>query len=380
MSEINIKQITTESRNQNTMDIDKVSTMEILQKINAEDKKVPLAVERALPQIKLLVDRIVEAFENKGRLIYIGAGTSGRIGVLDASECPPTFGVDQNMVIGLIAGGKQALVKAVEQAEDSKVLAVDDLKEIHLSELDVVVGIAASGRTPYVIGGIEYAQSIGASCGCITTSRESILAKMVDFPIEVITGAEAITGSTRMKSGTAQKLVCNMLTTASMIKLGKVYQNLMVDLKATNEKLVARSIAIICETTDYNKEEATKLFYEYHDVKAVILSYLLDMKDKEKIMRIYLTSVEESKKAEQIQHLVKSLFPNYSVVTIPNKYATEKGKQEVREYSKQYYQKNAEKQRQQRKERYYRQKAEKEKAKRACLSAGRGWQQLPHHR
>ena len=274
MSEINIKQITTESRNQNTMDIDKVSTMEILQKINAEDKKVPLAVERALPQIKLLVDRIVEAFENKGRLIYIGAGTSGRIGVLDASECPPTFGVDQNMVIGLIAGGKQALVKAVEQAEDSKVLAVDDLKEIHLSELDVVVGIAASGRTPYVIGGIEYAQSIGASCGCITTSRESILAKMVDFPIEVITGAEAITGSTRMKSGTAQKLVCNMLTTASMIKLGKVYQNLMVDLKATNEKLVARSIAIICETTDYNKEEATKLFYEYHDVKAVILSYL----------------------------------------------------------------------------------------------------------
>lgn len=283
MSEINVKQITTESRNQNTMDIDKVSTMEILQKINAEDKKVPLAVERALPQIKLLVDRIVEAFENKGRLIYIGAGTSGRIGVLDASECPPTFGVDQNMVIGLIAGGKQALVKAVEQAEDSKVLAVDDLKEIHLSELDVVVGIAASGRTPYVIGGIEYAQSIGASCGCITTSRESILAKMVDFPIEVITGAEAITGSTRMKSGTAQKLVCNMLTTASMIKLGKVYQNLMVDLKATNEKLVARSIAIICETTDYNKEEATKLFYEYHDVKAVILSYLLDMKDKEKI-------------------------------------------------------------------------------------------------
>lgn len=205
MSEINIKQITTESRNQNTMDIDKVSTMEILQKINAEDKKVPFAVERALPQIKLLVDRIVEAFENKGRLIYIGAGTSGRIGVLDASECPPTFGVDQ---IGYWFNSrrKTGLGKAVEQAEDSKVLAVDDLKEIHLSELDVVVGIAASGRTPYVIGGIEYAQSIGASCGCITTSRESILAKMVDFPIEVITGAEAITGSTRMKSGDGSKI------------------------------------------------------------------------------------------------------------------------------------------------------------------------------
>ncbi len=283
MSEINIKQITTESRNQNTMDIDRLSTIEILKKINTEDKKVPLAVEKALPQIKLLVDRIVEAFENNGRLIYIGAGTSGRIGVLDASECPPTFGVDQNMVIGLIAGGKQALVKAVEKAEDSKELSVEDLKSINLSKQDVVVGIAASGRTPYVIGGIEYAKNVGASCGCITTSKESILAKMVDFPVEVITGAEAITGSTRMKSGTAQKLVCNMLSTASMIKLGKVYQNLMVDLKATNEKLVARSIAIICETTDYSKEEATQLFNEYHDAKAVILSYLLDTKDKKKI-------------------------------------------------------------------------------------------------
>ena len=283
MSEINIKQITTESRNQNTMDIDRLSTIEILKKINTEDKKVPLAVEKALPQIKLLVDRIVEAFENNGRLIYIGAGTSGRIGVLDASECPPTFGVDQNMVIGLIAGGKQALVKAVEKAEDSKELSVEDLKSINLSKQDVVVGIAASGRTPYVIGGIEYAKNVGASCGCITTSKESILAKMVDFPVEVITGAEAITGSTRMKSGPAQKLVCNMLSTASMIKLGKVYQNLMVDLKATNEKLVARSIAIICETTDYSKEEATQLFNEYHDVKAVILSYLLDTKDKKKI-------------------------------------------------------------------------------------------------
>lgn len=283
MSEINIKQITTESRNQNTMDIDRLSTIEILKKINTEDKKVPLAVEKALPQIKLLVDRIVEAFENNGRLIYIGAGTSGRIGVLDASECPPTFGVDQNMVIGLIAGGKQALVKAVEKAEDSKELSVEDLKSINLSKQDVVVGIAASGRTPYVIGGIEYAKNVGASCGCITTSKESILAKMVDFPVEVITGAEAIIGSTRMKSGTAQKLVCNMLSTASMIKLGKVYQNLMVDLKATNEKLVARSIAIICETTDYSKEEATQLFNEYHDVKAVILSYLLDTKDKKKI-------------------------------------------------------------------------------------------------
>ena len=283
MSEINIKQITTESRNQNTMDIDRLSTIEILKKINTEDKKVPLAVEKALPQIKLLVDRIVEAFENNGRLIYIGAGTSGRIGVLDASECPPTFGVDQNMVIGLIAGGKQALVKAVEKAEDSKELSVEDLKSINLSKQDVVVGIAASGRTPYVIGGIEYAKNVGASCGCITTSKESILAKMVDFPVEVITGAEAITGSTRMKSGTAQKLVCNMLSTASMIKLGKVYQNLMVDLKATKEKLVARSIAIICETTDYSKEEATQLFNEYHDVKAVILSYLLDTKDKKKI-------------------------------------------------------------------------------------------------
>ena len=181
MSEINIKQITTESRNQNTMDIDRLSTIEILKKINTEDKKVPLAVEKALPQIKLLVDRIVEAFENKGRLIYIGAGTSGRIGVLDASECPPTFGVDQNMVIGLIAGGKQALVKAVEKAEDSKELSVEDLKNINLSKQDVVVGIAASGRTPYVIGGIEYAKMLGLVVAVLQLLKNLFLLKWLTF-------------------------------------------------------------------------------------------------------------------------------------------------------------------------------------------------------
>lgn len=181
MSEINIKQITTESRNQNTMDIDRLSTIEILKKINTEDKKVPLAVEKALPQIKLLVDRIVEAFENNGRLIYIGAGTSGRIGVLDASECPPTFGVDQNMVIGLIAGGKQALVKAVEKAEDSKELSVEDLKSINLSKQDVVVGIAASGRTPYVIGGIEYAKMLGLVVAVLQLLKNLFLLKWLTF-------------------------------------------------------------------------------------------------------------------------------------------------------------------------------------------------------
>ncbi len=283
MNDINIKEITTELRNENTMNIDTLSTIEILKKINQEDKIVPLAIEKILPDISVLVDKIVCAFKQKGRLIYMGAGTSGRIGVLDASECPPTFGVSRNMVIGLIAGGKKALVTAVERAEDSKELAIIDLKKIKISAKDVVIGIAASGRTPYVLGGVEYARSIGAITGCITTSKNSILASSVDYPIVAVTGAEVVTGSTRMKSGTAQKLICNMLTTTSMIKLGKVYKNLMVDLKPTNEKLISRSISIICELTSYSKEKATQLFYEYKDVKAVILSDLFDIHDKKKL-------------------------------------------------------------------------------------------------
>ena len=207
---VNLKGISTERRNPNTMDIDSVSTIEILRKINNEDKTVPVAVEKALSQIAQLTDVIVDSFTNGGRLIYMGAGTSGRLGVLDASECPPTYGVSSNMVIGLIAGGKNALVNAVEGAEDNREFAIEDLKNINLIKEDIVVGIAASGRTPYVLSGVEYAKSIGCLTGCITTAAGSVLANSVDYPIEAITGAEPLTGSTRMKSGTAQKLICNI--------------------------------------------------------------------------------------------------------------------------------------------------------------------------
>lgn len=280
---INLKKISTENRNPSTMDIDRVSTIEVLQKINNEDKTVAYAVEKALPQISLLVDAIVEAFENGGRLIYIGAGTSGRLGVLDASECPPTFGVDPGMVVGIIAGGNNALVNAVEGAEDNRELAVSDLKNIDLNSNDVVVGIAASGRTPYVLSGVEFAASLGCVTGCITTAAGSILADTVMYPVEAVTGAEALTGSTRMKSGTAQKLVCNMLTTASMIKMGKVYQNLMVHMVPTNEKLVSRAISIILEVTDYTAEEAKIRLDKYKSIKAVIISYLTKIDDVDEI-------------------------------------------------------------------------------------------------
>lgn len=276
---VNLKKISTENRNPNTMDIDRVSTLEILQKINNEDKTVPLAVEKALPQISMLVDAIVDAFKAGGRLIYMGAGTSGRLGVLDASECPPTFGVSSNMVIGLIAGGNNALVNAVEGAEDNREFAVNDLKNINLNKEDIVVGIAASGRTPYVLSGCEYARSVGCITGCITTAAGSVLADSVDYPVEAVTGAEALTGSTRMKSGTAQKLVCNMLTTAAMIKMGKVYQNLMVHMVPTNEKLISRAVSIIMEVTDYSYEEAYNNLQKFSSIKAVIVSYLTKLDD-----------------------------------------------------------------------------------------------------
>lgn len=264
---VDVKKISTESRNQNTKNIDLLTTKEMLQKINDEDKTVAYAVEKAIDNIAKVVDKVVEQIENGGRLIYIGAGTSGRLGVLDAAECPPTYGVSTDTVIGLMAGGMKATTFAVEGAEDRKDLAVQDLENVKLTKNDVVIGIAASGRTPYVIGGIEYAKKVGAFTSCITTSAGSILASMVDVPIEAVTGAEVINGSTRMKSGTAQKLICNMISTTTFIKLGKVYENMMIDLQATNEKLVARALNIIVELTGYTKEEANDKLNEYKTVK-----------------------------------------------------------------------------------------------------------------
>ena len=271
---MDLKKISTESRNPNTMDIDIVSTKEILVKINNEDKKVAYVIEEKLDQITVVVDKIVEVFNKGGRLIYMGAGTSGRLGVLDAVECPPTYGTPKEMVIGLMAGGIDALEFAVEGAEDSVELAVEDLTRVNVNENDIVVGIAASGRTPYVVGGIKFAKEKGAMTSCITTSLNSILAQTVDYPIEVVTGAEAITGSTRMKSGTAQKLVCNMLTTASMIKMGKVYENLMIDMQPTNEKLVARAEKMLMEVTGLDREGAKEYIKKYGNVKRSMFAYL----------------------------------------------------------------------------------------------------------
>ncbi|MHC6801538.1 N-acetylmuramic acid 6-phosphate etherase, partial [Vibrio antiquarius] len=231
-----LSHLVSEGRNPDTMDIDLLPSLDIVQRINQQDKLVPLAVEKVLPEIAEAVDKITEAFKVGGRLFYIGAGTSGRLGVLDASECPPTFGTDPEMVVGIIAGGKEAMFRAKEGAEDDPALGEQDLKENALTQHDVVVGIAASGRTPYVIGGLEYANELGATTVALSCNPDSPIADIADIAISPVVGPEALTGSTRLKSGTAQKLVLNMLTTASMIRLGKSYQNLMVDVKATNAK------------------------------------------------------------------------------------------------------------------------------------------------
>ncbi|MDU2245037.1 MAG: N-acetylmuramic acid 6-phosphate etherase [Haemophilus parainfluenzae] len=252
----------TEQRNPNSIHVDSLSALEIVRLMNEEDKQVPLAIEKCLPQIAQAVECIVDAFQQGGRLVYIGAGTSGRLGVLDASECPPTFGVSPEMVKGIIAGGERALRHPIEGAEDSKAQAVVDLQTIQFSSKDILVGIAASGRTPYVIGALEYAKSLGSVTVSIASNPNSAMTNIVDIAIDTVVGPEVLTGSSRLKSGTAQKLVLNMLTTASMILMGKCYQNLMVDVQASNEKLKARAIRIVMQATDCDKalaEETLKL-------------------------------------------------------------------------------------------------------------------------
>ncbi|SFD03497.1 N-acetylmuramic acid 6-phosphate etherase [Pragia fontium] len=253
---IDLSKMVTESRNQASEDIDRLSTVDMLRVINDEDKKVALAVEKEINAIAEAVDVISQAFIHGGRLIYCGAGTSGRLGILDASECPPTYGTPPEQVIGLIAGGHQAIFKAVENAEDSLELGIQDLKMIGFSERDVLVGIAASGRTPYVISAMEYAKSLGAKVMSVSCNPQSPIAQLADIAITPIVGSEVITGSSRMKAGTAQKLVLNMLTTGSMIKIGKVYGNLMVDVEATNAKLVERQKNIVMQATECSREEA----------------------------------------------------------------------------------------------------------------------------
>lgn len=254
----NISKLTTE-QSSHFEDLDKMSVLEILQGINQEDKTVPLAVEKEIRSIEALVKVIVEKMRLGGRLFYIGAGTSGRLGIVDASECPPTYGVPHDWVIGLMAGGDQAIRKAVEKAEDDSELAWKDLSAYHISEKDVLVGIAASGRTPYVIGGLRTARAHGIQTGCIVCNRNSAVSKEADFPIEVEVGPEFVTGSTRMKSGTAQKLVLNMISTAVMIQLGRVKGNRMVDMQLSNQKLEMRAIQMVMEAIQVSEESAQDL-------------------------------------------------------------------------------------------------------------------------
>lgn len=255
-----LEHATTESRNDKSMNIDALEIPDVLKIINEEDKKVALAVERTLPEIAAMVEDIVGAFNAGGRLVYIGAGTSGRLGVLDASECPPTFGVSVGMVVGLIAGGDEALRKSVEGAEDDSAAGEEALRKIGFSSLDALVGITASGSAPYVIGALAYAKKLGAKVGAISCNKDSKTFDYADNRIFVDVGPEVITGSTRMKAGTAQKLVLNMLTTASMIRLGKVYRNLMVDLTPVNKKLVERSKRLIRQATGCERDVAEKAF------------------------------------------------------------------------------------------------------------------------
>jgi N-acetylmuramic acid 6-phosphate etherase len=254
--EVNLNALDTEQINLNSQNIDRMETPDILRVINREDQTVALAVEKILPAVAELIDHIYELMLRGGRVIYIGAGTSGRLGVLDSSECPPTYGVDASLIQGIIAGGFGALIKAKEGAEDDPELARKDLIQVGLTRNDTVIGLAASGRTPYVIGGLDYANEIGAYTGAISCVHNAEISEHAEIGIEAVVGPEVVTGSTRMKAGTAQKMILNMISTSLMIKCGKVYRNLMVDVQPTNEKLVERAKRIIVSSSGCSYGEA----------------------------------------------------------------------------------------------------------------------------
>ena len=285
---VNISHLKTETRNTRTKDLDLLSTREILEIMNDEDLNVVSAIKKALPQIETLIKETIKAYENGGRIVYIGAGTSGRLGLMDAVEVVPTFNSDR--FVGFIAGGDKAFVKAVEGAEDSKELCINDLKNINLNNKDIVIGIAASGRTPYVIGGLDYAKELGCKTGCVCCNTDTEIGKHAEFPIEVNAGPEVITGSTRLKSGTCQKIILNMISTATMVGVGKVYQNLMVDVKPTNEKLVERCRRIVMEATGCNHDKADEILKECdNNCKLAIVMILLNISKDEAISRLEMT-------------------------------------------------------------------------------------------
>lgn len=275
---VDLSKIDTEKQNQETLNLDRMSIKEALTVMNNEDEKVAKAIKEVIPQIEKAVKIIIEQFNKGGRLIYIGAGTSGRLGVLDASECPPTFGAPKEQVVGIIAGGKVAMTEAIEGAEDDVEQGKQDVVDINLNENDVLVGIAASGRTPYVIGALEYANDINVPTVAIACTKDSEIGKVAKIAIEAVPGPEVLTGSTRLKAGTAQKMILNMLSTISMVGIGKAYKNLMVDVQPTNEKLVSRAKGIVMKATDVTEEVASqKLDDSGGDVKTAILMILLDI-------------------------------------------------------------------------------------------------------
>lgn len=274
---IDLSSMSTEQRNNKTLDLDIMSISEALHTMNEEDAKVPEAIKREIPQIEKAVEAVITAFNKGGRLIYIGAGTSGRLGVLDAVECPPTFGTPPEKVVGLIAGGENAFMKAVEGAEDSLTMGVEDLKAIGLTADDIVVGIAASGRTPYVIAALEYAKGMGCETVGISCNNNSSVGSASLIPIEIVAGPEVLTGSTRLKAGTAQKMVLNMISTIAMVGIGKVYKNLMVDIQRTNKKLETRAENIIMNATEVDRDVAKNVLEQAEgSVKLAITMILLN--------------------------------------------------------------------------------------------------------
>lgn len=284
---LNLTTLTTESRNKNTVNLDCMTPEEFVTIMNQEDATVAEAVKKVLPQIAKTISWAVDALHMGGRIVYVGAGTSGRLGILDAAECPPTFGIEPGIVIGLIAGGKEALTRAVENAEDSTTLCEQDLKEIHVSEKDLIIGLATSGRTPYVIHGLRYANAIGCRTVGISCNENAELSKVAKLAIEAVTGPEVLTGSTRLKAGTAQKMILNMISTGSMVGIGKAYQNLMVDVQQSNEKLVVRAQNIAMEATGCTREEAKQALKKADGcVKKAVTMLLLqcDAREAERVL------------------------------------------------------------------------------------------------
>lgn len=276
---MDLNKMMTETRNPDTMTLDQMSALELVTVMNREDHKVPEAIASALPQIASTVEVVEQAFRKGGRLFYLGAGTSGRLGVLDASECPPTFGVDPGMVVGLIAGGDRALRFPIEGAEDDRSLGKQDLMDHNLVPSDVVIGIAASGRTPYVLGALDYAHSIGCKTAAIACNLHSAIGQAADIAIEVSVGPEVLTGSTRLKAGSAQKMILNMITTGAMVRTGKAYQNLMVDVVQSNEKLRTRAENIVMAATDVSREQARRTIDEANGKVKLAITMILTGKD-----------------------------------------------------------------------------------------------------